>query len=49
MLSTVVDFQIRHAAFDHVDRLATSAGGILNSDHLADGFLFRGERVLSMK
>src|SRR3981189_1752611 len=39
------DAQLRQAAFEHVDRLAALHGGVLNSDDLAGGFQFHGERI----
>jgi putative restriction endonuclease len=39
------DFQLREAAFTHVNRLATLRSGILDSTDLADGFEFGGERI----
>jgi putative restriction endonuclease len=39
------DAQLRQAAFDHVNRLATPRGGILDSIDLAGGFEFGGERI----
>jgi len=45
MASESGDFQLRQAAFEHVDRLAAVRGGILDSYDLAAGFDFQGERV----
>jgi putative restriction endonuclease len=45
MDSGTLDVQIRQAAFDHVNRLASVRGGILDSADLAAGFEFRGERM----
>jgi hypothetical protein len=42
---TPSDAQLRQAAFDHVKRLDTLKGGVLDSAHLAVGFEFRGERI----
>jgi putative restriction endonuclease len=39
------DVQLRQAAFDHINRLATLRGGVLDSADLADGFEFGGERI----
>jgi hypothetical protein len=39
------DAQLRQAAFDHVNRLATLRGGILESADLALGFEFAGDRI----
>jgi putative restriction endonuclease len=39
------DFQLRQAAFDHVNRLALLRGGILDSADLGDGFEFAGVRI----
>jgi hypothetical protein len=39
------DVQLRQAAFDHVNRLGTLRGGILDSSDLAGGFEFGGERI----
>jgi len=40
------DTQVRQAAFDHVNRLATLRGGVLlDSDDLASGFEFGGDRI----
>ena len=42
---TPYDAQLRQAAFDHVKRLDTLRGGVLDSADLAVGFEFRGERI----
>jgi putative restriction endonuclease len=39
------DAQLSQAAFDHVNRLATLRGGVLDSADLARGFEFSGERI----
>ena len=39
------DAELRQAAFDHVNRLATLRGGILESSDLAGGFEFGGKRI----
>ena len=39
------DAQLRQAAFDHVKRLDTLKGGVLDSADLAGGFEFGGERI----
>jgi len=39
------DAQLRQAAFDHVNRLASLKGGVLDSADLAGGFDFGGERI----
>jgi putative restriction endonuclease len=39
------DFQLRQAAFDHVNRLRLLKGGILDSADLGDGFEFAGVRI----
>jgi putative restriction endonuclease len=39
------DLQLRHTAFEHVNRLAALNGGVLGSDDLAAGFQFQGERI----
>jgi putative restriction endonuclease len=39
------DVQLRQAAFDHVNRLGTLRGGILDSSDLAGGFESGGERI----
>ena len=39
------DPQLRQAAFDHVNRLATLRGGVLDSADLAGGFEFGGDRI----
>jgi putative restriction endonuclease len=39
------DAQLRQAAFEQVDRLAASRGGILDSADLAGGLDFGGERI----
>jgi putative restriction endonuclease len=39
------DARLRQAAFDHVNRLATLQGGILESSDLAGGFEFGGKRI----
>jgi len=45
MQIAVDDSQPRQAAFDHVNRLATIKGGVLDSGDLAAGFEFQGERI----
>src|SRR5437879_4109023 len=45
MDSIASDAQLRQSAFDHVNRLAALNSGILDSDDLAAGFKFRGERA----
>jgi len=42
---TPYDAQLRQAAFDHVKRLDSLKGGVLDSADLAVGFEFRGERI----
>jgi putative restriction endonuclease len=44
-LRTTNDSQPRQSAFDHVKRLDTLKGGVLDSADLAGGFMFRGERI----
>jgi putative restriction endonuclease len=39
------DVQLRQAAFDHVNRVATLRAGVLDSADLAGGFEFGGERI----
>ena len=39
------DVQLRKAAFDHVNRLASLKGGVLDSADLLDGFEVGGERI----
>src|SRR5215469_11225561 len=39
------DVQLRKAAFDHVNRLSTLRGGILDSADLAGGFEFADQRI----
>jgi putative restriction endonuclease len=39
------DAQLRQAAFNHVDRLATIRGSVLDSADLAGGFEFVGDRI----
>jgi putative restriction endonuclease len=39
------DAQLRQAAFDHVNRLAATRGGVLASTDLASGFEFAGVRI----
>ena len=39
------DFQLRQAAFDHVNRLASLKGGVLDAADLGAGFEFDGERI----
>ena len=39
------DIRLRHAAFEHVNRLVAFQNGILSSDDLAAGFAFDGERI----
>ena len=39
------DVQLRKAAFDHIDRLSTLRGGVLDSADLAGGFEFAGQRI----
>jgi putative restriction endonuclease len=45
MNSDTHDVQIRQAAFDHVNRLTTLRGGVLDSTDLEAGFQFAGERI----
>jgi putative restriction endonuclease len=45
MDSTNHDAQLRQAAFDHVNRLATLRGGVLDSTDVAGGFEFSGDRI----
>jgi putative restriction endonuclease len=45
MDSATHDFQLRQAAFDHVNRLASLRGGVLDSADLAGGFEFGGDRI----
>jgi putative restriction endonuclease len=45
MDSATHDFQLRQAAFDHVNRLAALRGGVLESVELGAGFEFGGERI----
>jgi putative restriction endonuclease len=45
MDSASQDAQLRQAAFDHVNRLATLRDGVLDSADLAVGFEFSGERI----
>jgi putative restriction endonuclease len=45
MDSGTLDVQLRQAAFDHVNRLASVRGGILDSADLAGGFEFGGDRI----
>jgi putative restriction endonuclease len=42
---TAKDAQLRQAAFEHVNRLATFKSGVLSSDDLSAGFQFQGERI----
>ena len=42
---TPYDAQPRQAAFDHVKRLDTLKGGVIDSADLAGGFEFGGERI----
>src|SRR6266481_6491898 len=39
------DTRLRQTAFDQVNHLATLRGGVLDSDDLAGGFEFGGERI----
>ena len=39
------DAQLRQAAFDHTNRLATLRGGVLDYVDLAGGFEFGGDRI----
>jgi putative restriction endonuclease len=39
------DAQFRQAAFDHINRLTTLRGGVLDSADLATGFEFGGQRI----
>src|SRR5215468_9755362 len=45
MASGTLDVQLRQSAFDHVNRLTSLRGGILDSVDLAGGFEFGGERI----
>ena len=45
MEPTTHDVQLRKAAFDHIDRLSTLRGGVLDSADLAGGFEFAGQRI----
>ena len=40
-----LDAQLRQAAFDQVNRLATLRDGTLDADDLSAGFQFQGERI----
>jgi putative restriction endonuclease len=42
---TTRDIQLRQVAFDHVNRLASLNGGVLDSADLAGGFEFGGQRI----
>jgi putative restriction endonuclease len=45
MVLSVEDAQLRQAAFEHVDRLAGFNAGTLDSNDLAAGYRFQGERI----
>ena len=45
MESGTHDAQLRQAAFDHVNRLRSWRGGVLDSGDLGGGFQFAGERI----
>ena len=44
-MSLELDLELRLAVFDHVQRLAASGGGLVPSQALNEGLVFRGERV----
>jgi hypothetical protein len=44
--ANIQDSQLRQAAFDQVNRLATLRSGVLDASDLAGGFQFHGERIL---
>lgn len=45
VISAEGDAQLRHAAFDHVNRLAAVNGNVLTSGDLAAGFTIAGQRI----
>jgi len=45
MIGAPQDATLRQAAFDHVNRLAALNGGVLDSNDLAAGLQFQGERI----
>jgi len=45
MIGVPQDATLRQVAFDHVNRLAPLNGGVLDSNDLAAGFQFQGERI----
>jgi putative restriction endonuclease len=45
MDADIHDARLRQAAFDHVKRIASLGGGVLDSADLGGGFEFQGERI----
>ena len=45
MALSLLDVQIRQAAFDAVSKLASSGGGTVEAGALRDGFVFNGARI----